>query len=149
MVGIYTCFNHYVSFPVAETVGSLWKPAPHMFLLSVATGELFVICNSGLLICCLRSEQWPAGGPLLTGWRAIVADKVVIMGCSRLLHQRLMEACSDVLLRHVCCHDCRLALLALVFSLDPPTTDPPLNFIYFSRGCPRRSVCPRLTRALW
>lgn len=78
----------------------------------------FVIRKLRIADLSLEERQWPAGGPRLTGWRAVVADTVVIMGCSRLPHQRLMEAFSDVLFRHVYCRDCCLALLALVISLE-------------------------------
>lgn len=80
--------------------------------------ESFVIWNSRLLICRLRSDSGQQGGPHLTGWCAVVKDMVVIMGWSRTFRQSLMEACSDVLFRHMCSHDCCRALLALVISLE-------------------------------
>lgn len=100
------------SIPTGKPAWPSRVPAVH--------GNRRVVCHLRLRIAdsSLEERLWPAGGPHLTGWRAVIADVVVIMGCSRLLHQRLMEACSDVLLRHMCCHDCRLVLLALIFSLE-------------------------------
>lgn len=129
---------------VEETVKSYAWPSRVPSL----RGNRGVICHLKLRVADLSLEErrWPAGGPNLTGSRAVGADMVAITACSGPLHQRLMETCSDVLLRHV---PPWLLLRTPRSSFLTRIPHPSLIlFIYFSCGCSCRSVCSRLTRAL-